>query len=84
MLATTAIDVSTIISGQRRAQGLTQRELAQRMGVSRGSVIALESPDGNPRLTTLLKAVSALDLRLDISDDSSLADLEELMNLGVH
>jgi transcriptional regulator with XRE-family HTH domain len=84
MLATTTTDVGAIIAGERRAQGLTQHDLAQRMGVSRGSVIALESPNGNPRLTTLLRAVSALGLRLDISSDSSLADLEELMNLGVH
>jgi transcriptional regulator with XRE-family HTH domain len=84
MLATTTTDVGAIIAGERRAQGLTQHDLAQRMGVSRGSVIALESPNGNPRLTTLLRAVSALGLRLDISSDSSLADLEEPMNLGVH
>ncbi|MFC7581320.1 helix-turn-helix transcriptional regulator [Schaalia naturae] len=84
MLATTTTDVGAIIAGERRAQGLTQHDLAQRMGVSRGSVIALESPNGNPRLTTLLRAVSTLGLRLDISSDSSLADLEELMNLGVH
>ncbi|MCI1788999.1 MAG: helix-turn-helix domain-containing protein [Actinomyces sp.] len=67
MLATTTTDVGTIIAGERRAQGLTQHDLAQRMGVSRGSVIALESPNGNPRLTTLLRAVSALGLRLGIS-----------------
>lgn len=84
MLATTTTDVGAIIAGERRAQGLTQHDLAQRMGVSRGSVVALESPNGNPRLITLLRAVSALGLRLDISSDSSLANLEELMNRGVH
>lgn len=50
----------------RQALGLTQAELAKRVGVSRQQIALLESPDANLTLRTLERVASAMHLRLDI------------------
>lgn len=47
--------------------GLTQRELAARVGVSQQQIAKLENPDANPTLGTLEKVAEALGLRLDVT-----------------
>lgn len=51
----------------RRAHGLSQGQLADRLGVSRQFVSQLESPDANPTLETLERAAAALGRRLALT-----------------
>lgn len=44
----------------RQNLGLSQAELAERVGVSRQQISALESPDANIRLDTLAKVAAAM------------------------
>ena len=50
----------------REAQKMTQEELSSKSGVSRGTIIALESgAERNTTSKTLLKIASALDTSVD-------------------
>lgn len=51
----------------RTAAGLTQTELARRIGVSQQQVARLENPDSDLMLGTLDRAARALGLALDIN-----------------
>ena len=51
----------------RHDAGLSQGQLAERLGVSRQLVSQLESPDANPTLETLERAAAALGRRLDLA-----------------
>jgi transcriptional regulator with XRE-family HTH domain len=48
-----------LLKEARRAAGLTQAELADRLGVSQSEIARLEKPGANPRFGTLLNAVQA-------------------------
>jgi antitoxin HicB len=50
----------------RLKQGLSQAELAKRVGVTRQQISLLESPDANLTLGTLEKVATALNLDLEI------------------
>ena len=64
----TVRDLGALVRTARRAHGLTQAELADRLRVSRDWVIRLEK--GSPRLETqkVLDALAVLGLRLDVAD----------------
>lgn len=49
------------IRQQRQALGLTQREVAERAGVSQPLIARIEGGDVDPRLSTLRRIVEALD-----------------------
>jgi transcriptional regulator with XRE-family HTH domain len=49
-----------MIKAWREHIGITQGELARRMGVSQAAVAKLEKPDANPRDATLKKVAEAL------------------------
>lgn len=51
----------------RQDQGLSQRELAERMRVTQQAVARLEQPDANPELGTVEKAAKALGLHVELS-----------------
>jgi transcriptional regulator with XRE-family HTH domain len=51
----------------REASGLTQAELADRLGTNQSSVARLESPRSNPRLSTLERALAATGNQLELS-----------------
>lgn len=58
-----------LIRAWREHLGLTQGELAERMGVSQAAVAKLERPDAKPRGATLNKVAAALGItatQLDI------------------
>lgn len=63
------------------ARGLTQAQLAERMGTSQAAVAKLERPGTNPTVATLRKALSAADHRLDLaaSPAPSSIDLPQLL-----
>ena len=51
----------------RQDAGVSQSQLAERVGVSRQQISLLESPDANLTLRTLEKVASALGLAVDIA-----------------
>lgn len=57
----------------RREAGLSQGALAGKVGVSQQQIAALESPDSNLRLNTLLKVAKALGHEVEIGFSRSLS-----------
>lgn len=53
--------------GLRIHHGLTQEQVAERMGVSQSVVTRLERYDSNPTLSTLRRYALAVDARLDFT-----------------
>jgi transcriptional regulator with XRE-family HTH domain len=53
-----------LLKNARRQAGLTQAELAQRLGVSQAAVAKLERPGANPAIATLDDALRATGHRL--------------------
>lgn len=68
MKANTVRDLGALVRSARRAQGLTQADLAKRLGVSRDWVVRLEQ--GHPRLEAqrVLDALVVLGLTLDVAE----------------
>ena len=56
-----------IIREARKRRGITQGQLAQRLGTTQSSVARLEGGRSDPRLGTVLAAVRACDLDLHLS-----------------
>jgi transcriptional regulator with XRE-family HTH domain len=52
------------VAEQRRAQGLSQKELAELMGTTQSAIARLESGGRPPRIDTLLRIAEALDCEL--------------------
>ena len=51
----------------RQQLGLSQAELAERVGVSKQAISQMESPDANVRMDTLERIARALELEVDIT-----------------
>lgn len=64
---TAVADLAAIIRDTRHRRGLTQFQLATAAGVTRQSVVNLETGRANPTLATVLAALHALGLRLDVA-----------------
>jgi len=58
---------SALLRSARRRAGLTQAELAARLGRSQPAVAALERPGANPTVATLIEAMHATGHRLELS-----------------
>jgi HTH-type transcriptional regulator / antitoxin HipB len=71
---TTVRDLGALTRTARRAQGLTQADLAQRLGVSREWIVRLEG--GHPRLEAqkVLDALLVLGLTLDVEQQRGAAE----------
>ena len=61
-----AFDVGEKVRDTRERAGLSQRELATRMGMSQATVARLEAGGRSVTLTTLLKVATALDLNVTV------------------
>jgi transcriptional regulator with XRE-family HTH domain len=59
------------LAGQRESLGLSQTEVAARMGTSQSSVARLESGEADARLSTLERLAAALEVRLTWSISES-------------
>jgi transcriptional regulator with XRE-family HTH domain len=59
-------DPTTLLRDARRKAGLTQRQLALRLGVSQAAVAKLERPGSNPTFETLAGALWATGHRLEL------------------
>lgn len=72
-----------IVREARAAAGLTQAELARRMGTTQSAVARLEREGANPRLASLYKAVRAAGrhLELVVSDFPS-GSIDETLTAG--
>lgn len=51
----------------RHARGLSQRDLAELVGVSQQAIAKLEDPDANPTIETIERTAKALGLELEVS-----------------
>ena len=64
-------DIRTTIAARihelRKQNGFTQRDLAERSGVSRRTIQAIEAGDTLPRIEALRKVLEALDHTLEIT-----------------
>lgn len=65
--ATLAVKVGEEIREARKAAGLTQREMAARMGTSQPAVARLETGGAAATLSTLQRAAAALNLDLSVA-----------------
>jgi transcriptional regulator with XRE-family HTH domain len=57
----------TIVRHARIRAGLTQSELAERLGVAQPTIARLESSRSNPRLSTLERAIAATGNEIELS-----------------
>lgn len=56
-----------LLAGARLSAGLTQADLARRLGISQAAVARLEQPQSNPRIATLDRALRATGAELIMS-----------------
>lgn len=63
------ISAGNIVKRARKAAGLSQAELADRMGTTQSAVARLESRYSNPRVDTLDRAVASTGQRVTVSVD---------------
>jgi transcriptional regulator with XRE-family HTH domain len=68
---------ATLIRTSRRAAGLTQAELARRLGTTQSAIARLERPGSNPTVATLESALAATGQRLDLSARSAPPEVDE-------
>jgi transcriptional regulator with XRE-family HTH domain len=61
----------------RRHRGVTQRQLATRVGTSQSAIAALERPDSNPTMRTVADALDALGFELRLSAQEKLPVVDE-------
>jgi DNA-binding XRE family transcriptional regulator/predicted RNase H-like HicB family nuclease len=67
VLVSPRLAVAVQIRRMRQARGLTQAELAKRVGVSQQQIAKVEDPDANPTLLTLIRIADALDRTLVVA-----------------
>jgi transcriptional regulator with XRE-family HTH domain len=70
-------EASSLLRQTRREAGLTQAQLARRMGVSQAAVAKLEQPDANPTVETLENALWATGHRLVLEAPVRRAGVDE-------
>lgn len=66
MLDRPALDPPGLLRDARRKAGLTQKQLALRLGISQAAVAKLERPDANPTIATLAGALRATGHHLEL------------------
>jgi UDP-N-acetylglucosamine 1-carboxyvinyltransferase len=67
----------TLIRDARREAGLTQAELAARLGTTQSAIARLERADSNPTVGRLDAALRAAGHRLDLSAPAAPAQVDE-------
>jgi transcriptional regulator with XRE-family HTH domain len=63
----------------RRAAGLTQAELAARLGTTQPAIARLESVQANPRIDTLARALRACDRELLLDARAQRSSIDETL-----
>lgn len=67
-LVTTARQVGEIMRRRRKSRGISQQELAAKLGISQGRLSALESDPANLTLSRLIALANLLGLELALKD----------------
>ena len=67
-------DLASLIKQERKTRGWTQAELAERSGVSRDWIIALEQAKPSVELGLVLRTLKALNLPLSINKPNQNAE----------
>jgi transcriptional regulator with XRE-family HTH domain len=62
-------DAPALLRQARHQAGITQAQLARRLGVSQAAVAKLERPDANPTIATLEQALSMTGHRLTLGSE---------------
>jgi transcriptional regulator with XRE-family HTH domain len=70
-------DPAALLRDSRRRAGLTQRQLALRMGVSQAAIAKLERPEANPTFETLAGALWATGHRLELNAPARRSGVDE-------
>ena len=78
MNAATPKDLGALIRSHRMKQGLTQQDLATRIGVERKWIIGLESGKARAELHLVMRAIDALGLSLNLTGQSETNALKPL------
>jgi transcriptional regulator with XRE-family HTH domain len=73
------ISPGPLIRQAREQAGLSQAELADRMGTTQSAVARLESPRSNPRVETLDRAVASTGRRVAVSVEPGIGLDESLI-----
>ena len=73
------ISPGATIRKAREKAGLSQAELAERMGTTQSAVARLESSRSNPRVATLDRAVAATGQRVHVAVEPGLGLVESLI-----
>jgi HTH-type transcriptional regulator / antitoxin HipB len=68
-------DVAAVVRGRRQDLGLSQADLAARVGVSRAWINAVEAGKPSVELGLVLRLLDHLDLRLDLAKPGDLGDV---------
>jgi transcriptional regulator with XRE-family HTH domain len=76
-MATTS--ASELVRSARRAAGLTQAELADKLGTSQGAVARLERTSANPTIATLDRVLQATGHRLDLAVSARKSSVDETL-----
>ena len=63
----------------RRAAGVTQAELARRLGTTQGAVARLERRGANPTVATLERALQAVGHRLELRAPAHASSVDETL-----
>jgi transcriptional regulator with XRE-family HTH domain len=69
--------VASLLREARRSAGLTQADLARRLGISQAAVAKLERPGANPTVDTLDRALWATGHRLALDAQPRSAGVDE-------
>lgn len=67
---TAASQIAKLVRDRRRDLGMSQDELAKRVGVSRLSIINIESGRSNARVSTIVGILNALKVTLEAREES--------------
>lgn len=67
-IARTSHQLGTLLRNERRAQALSQAQLAEKVGLRQATISSLERGENATRLSTVLDVLSALGLQIEISE----------------
>ena len=71
------MDSATLVRQARQAAGLTQTELARRLGKAQATIAALERSGANPTVGTLDRVLRATGHRLELRAPAATVSLDE-------
>ena len=72
-------DPRSLLKDARRGAGLTQAELAHRLGISQAAVAKLERPGANPTIATLGDALRSVGQRLVLTVEPLRQGIDETL-----